>query len=441
MMALAKTEASSSFAAAADFTATESHQATWLQPRFSEGTEASSPAAAAELGSPVCYTSRKRRRTITHPTKSMETRRKTYICGYDDDGATTTTSRSSSRRPESARHASRQYKGKDSLSRLPLRRRRPRSAVRTEYLGVSSVAFAPPLRRYLDSPQHGRHALRSSAPSSTTRRIHSHSGSSGLLVGSEATTAAGSARSSISRSRKERERRGPAAECPNFYVYDDIPSFPTGLSEEQQGFPEGTAGVESRGKVDVLGMHQSPKISSPPGLLTPVGPDWWEGDSPPTSSIVDKHTQIAVETARCEAASDQTTCRAGGGCVDGSVPAHRPSLGEKELPSGVDEAAMGSGNICIGNTDDKKTNHSRKQEQCASGSCGARSCETRQGGQPIKQMLRSGRHRRRTLRSSAWDLLTGRRMERGRRKGSSDIHLPAVSVGRSRTNVGAIPSR
>lgn len=434
MMVLAKTEKSSSFATAADLTAIKPHHHAKLLPSLSRDTEAPSPAVVADLRI-SSYTSRKRNRAVAGSASSMEARRKKYARGYDD-GATTTISRSSgssgsSRRPDSARHASVQYEDEDSLSRLQLRRRiRPSSAIRAGYLGVSSIAFAPPLSRYLNSPQHGRHALRSSRPTSSTPRVHSRSGPFGVLAGPAAATTAERARQTTSWRGEELEGRGTAS-GPVTVGYYDTPWCPLTLSAEPQGFPERTVGMKSCGDLGVVGMHETPEISPPPGFLTPVGPDWLEGDCPPPSSIVDTHRQVVGEVARCDAASDPSTALAGRYSVDGSVPVYQPSLQEKEQPSGVDEVAIVNGNERIGNTGDSDSRHSSRYEQCAISSCGERSCDTRQEGQPTNLKRRNCRHRRQIPRRTAWDLLTGRRIGRHRRKGSGDIHLPAVNTGTS----------
>lgn len=433
MMVLAKPEAGSSFATATDFIAIEPQQAisSWLQPSLSKDTKTLPPAAPAKLTSSVSYVLRKRKRTANHPTASMQTRRKTYTHGYDD-GESSATSRSSRnrRRPESASHTSAQYDSKGPLSRLQQRRRsRPCSAIRTEYLGVSSIVFAPPLRRYLNSPHHGRHALRSARTTSPTRRMKSRSGPSGFLAGSAATTAGRQATTHISRSGKKLKRRGTAAPRPGTDSFDDTPWCSLAMSEEPLAYPERSAGVDRRGSVGVVGMGEPRELSPPPGLLTPVGPDWMEGNSLPTSTNVDKHSQIVDEVARCEVVSCQpTTVEPGGFGVDGSIFVHQPSLAEKKRPCGVNKEAIDHGNVGVGNNAGSGCRHSIQQDQRPSGSHAERTCVTRQKGQPTETMPYRSRHRRRIPCITAWDLLTGRKMGRDRRKGSSDIHLPAVSV-------------
>lgn len=433
-MVLAKPEAGSSFATATDFTdftAIEPHQAlSWLQPRLSKDTEALYPTAPAKLTTSVSSKTRKRKRANPHPTTSMPTRRRTYTRGYDD-GTTTSTSRSSGgrRRPESASRVSAKYMGKGPLSRLQQRRRRrPRSAIRTEYLGVSRIVFAPPLQRYLNSPQHGRHALRSSRATSPTRRVQSHSGPSGFLAGSAATMAGRRARGNISRSGEKLKRRGTVAASPEIAEFDDTSWCPLAPSGEPLTYSE-------RSNVGVVGMGESPEISPPPGLLTPVGPDWMEGNSLLTSLVVDKHSQIVAEVARREEVSCPRPLEPGGCGVDGNILVHQPSLRETERASGVNKEAIEYGNTGVGTDSGSGSYYSSQEEQGSSGRSGERSCGTTQEGQPTEIVPRCGRVRRRAPRIAAWDLLTGRKMGRDRRKGSSGIHLPPVGVQITRMNI------
>lgn len=416
-MVFPKIKASSSSAAATDSVAIERHHATRPQPSLSKDTavEALSPTATAEVRSSVNFVPRKRKRTILCATASMKNRRKTNIRGYDDGTTTTTSSSSNSRCPESARRASAQYEDKGPLSRLQLkRRRRPRSAIRTEYLGVSSVAFAPPLRRYLNSPQHGRCALRSTRPTSPTRRVHSIPEPQELWKESAPKITAGRTSQSTAR-REELQRRGTAAATPKPVGYDDTPWSPLTPSEEPQSFPERIEEEKGGNDAGVVRMHEPSEISLTTGLLTPVGPHWVESDSTPTSSIVDKQSPNADDIARCEAVSDPSTFQAGRCGADRSGLAHQPSMQENKRPSGVVKADIGNGDIGTCHNVD-------------SGSCGKRSYDTTQDVQRTKMMPRSSRHRRRIPRRTAWDLLTGRRMERDRRKGSNDINLSPVCV-------------
>lgn len=360
----------------------------------------------AELRIPSCYkylyTSRKRRKGSPSRVRLMETRRNTY-CYQHGGRATTRACRNSSRRSASARHAPLLHQHEeqhmhqyDAWS----------GHVGTEYLGVSNVAFAPPLRRYLESPQHGRHALRSSKPSAS--RL-----SSGLL-GSRVRARAESAGMEAKHARRpisrgNTSRRGGAA-CPEVYRYDHFSSCSTALSGENHECSTSLEELRS-------GSEHTPGTSPRHRLLTPVGPDWWEHDSPRSSSDVDAptrpaRTELTDENANFE--DEDHSAGDGGGA--------RATLSRNGESLDVRDGISSGGCRTIDDEDSKGSRHTSQRWEEGS----TRPDEDNKLGEVTKGGRASIR-RHRIPRSNAWDLLTGRRVEPGRRKGSYDIRLSQVS--------------
>lgn len=364
---------------------------------------------AAERQSPVCHASRcKRRRVAASVASPTRTNRKRF-CRFDDGASAMNYSRYS-RRPstagaESARHA----RPLDQDGGWPSRRhahqkRRPHCAIGTEYLGVSSAAFAPPLTRYLESPKHGRRALRSTC---TTTSIAPHSppaGSSRCAAGGPpavtATTTPEHVGRRISGDAEERDRRA------RLRGQEYSASSSTDQSGDRHALFVDAADAGSLDGLFGLRAKQPPKRCASLGLLTPVGPDWWE-----------------------TASEDQAPSRkhpasqAGGNdAVDSGNSLDQQLLRKEEERHPIDDA--------VGSGEESCSRPSSQQGPPGNGGRGAEKCEpaSRNEGYPPRSPVRGGsRRRRRVLRSSAWDLLTGRRMERGRRKGSCDIRVSDVS--------------
>lgn len=360
-------------------------------------TEADFP--TAELRSPVCYIARRKRKRKHIPEASpMETSRRR---SYRFHGGAAAVSPRHSGRPESARCAMRQDQDEEWLPRGHLRRRRPLSAIRTEYLGVSSAAFAPSLRRYLESPQHGRRALHSTTPSSATRDIaQSPARLSGRLSeGSPTPTTPEHPERLFSGSSKDRDRRAKLCGQGGYA------SCSTGRGGEYRAtFMVDTMEVES------FDGFSGPRVQHPPGrcpslgLLTPVGPDWWDTAS---------ENQAASKQSAPPTDSNDDDSRKG---IDQQL-----LMGEEELHSS--ESAADSGNES--DSDRPSCREPRRNSGCSED---GRDPTSRNDGSPTRPAVRgSRRRRRRVLSSSAWDLLTGRKMARGRRKGSRDIYISDVS--------------
>lgn len=304
-----------------------------------------------------------------------------------------------SRRPESARHDLRQGQDKEGLSRRHLRRKRPHTAIRTEYLGVSSAAFAPPLRRYLESPQHGRRALRSTTPSSTTPSMQSPPGSSGYFVEAcVAATSVGHGGRPISTDNRERDRRE------TFYRHDNPALCSTGLTDERNAALVDTVEAENLHDAAEPRVQQPPGRCPPPGLLTPVGPDWWE-TAPDNQATSEHPSPLAGGNDDCDS--------------DNGIDQQLLARNEEQHSS---KTAVDRGN-------ESGSHPSSQQESSQSSACSEDRCEPtkRDNRYPARSAVRGGHRRRRLRRSSAWDLLTGRRMERGRRKGSRGIKNSDVS--------------
>lgn len=352
-------------------------------------------AAAAELRSPVYHTSRRKRRRTTASTASpMETHRKR---SRRFEGGTAVMTSRYSRPPGSASYA--QEQDEDWLSRRHLRRRRPHTAIRTEYLGVSSTTFAPPLRRYLESPQHGRRALRSTTPSSATRSNQSPFGFSGCgVVGeSAAATIVEHVGRPISKGSQEQDRRA------RFYR---AASCSTNLRGERHATTLVDT-VELENLDDFTGPREQQPLGRcpPPEFLTPVGPDWW-GESP----------------------ENQAASRVPAPLTDGDDYGDRSNGIDQQLLTSKEERH--SSENAVGSGDESDSHRSSQQEPCqnSSGSEDEGGPTSRGERSPARPTVRGSHRRRRAVRSSAWDLLTGRRMERGRRKGSRDIHTSDVST-------------
>ncbi|CAM9262515.1 unnamed protein product [Ectocarpus sp. 12 AP-2014] len=401
-MMLVERDPSASFAEASRYVITASRKRRLLV----EDTTAAAPRIPE-----CCNTSRKRRK-ISPPMQPMETRRNRY--SYQNNGrATTTTASRNSRRPASAKRAS----DVEGVRHVPLPKKSHQQEQHmdhhdalcghfgTEYLGVSNVAFAPPLRRYLESPQHGRHALRSSKPSSSRpstgllgSRIRARAASAGME--------AAHARRPISRSNKS-WREGAA--CPDIDRYGHSSSCSTALSGENH---ERSASLEKLHS----GSEQTRGTSPRHGLLIPVGPDWRDYDSSPSSSDADEPTSVR---------------NADGNTHDGDDDGDRA----RETLSKIREFSLeiGEGAICgggrtngIDDADSRGSRHTsqRQEEGCTrhGGDNNFRGVATE--GRTSKELcVRWGSRRRRIPRSTAWDLLTGRRVQPGRRKGSCDIRL------------------
>lgn len=377
-----------------------------------------STTAAAGPERRACHTwHRKRRRSVTESELSpIDTSRK-RSCRFDDRVAATMNSRTSGR-PASARHAARQDRDKDWTPRRHLHRRRPHSAIRTEYLGVSSAVFAPPLRRYLESPQRGRRALRSPTPSCTTRSSARHSPptSPGHFAGEfPSATAQGRTGRPVPRGHKERDRRarllwqeGGTSTCSASHNVDVEPralrlDAPDGESLEdfagtRVGWPLGTR--------------------PPAGLLTPVGPDWW------VASLENQAKSTPTSTTADSDAGDDS-----GDGIDQQLVAR----GE-ERHSVVGDAGNENG-------DSHHSSHQEKPHCDDDGGEDRHKPTYGADGSLERPTIRGGRRRWRGLRSSAWDLLTGRRVERGRRKGSGDIRADGVSSFDSKDSLRHVPAQ
>lgn len=358
------------------------------------------PTAAAELKRTACHTSRgKRRRTSDREASLMETNRK-RSCRFDG-GAATMTSRHGSARPASARYSARQdHQDEGWMSRGHLHGRRPRGAVRAEYLGVSSAAFAPPLRRYLESPKHGRQALRSPTPTSAAQRMaQSPSRSSGCATGEfPAATTPEHVGRPISGVNRERDRRA------TLFGQESSASCPTSLSDERHATLVDTMD-ESLEAFARTRAEQPIGQRPPPGLLTPVGPDWWE--TSPESKARSKHAAPLTHN------NDDRDCTSG---VDQNL------VIREEIRRSIESA--------VGSEEEGGSYHSSHQEPSRNSNGGEdeHAPTSRDGGPLARPTVRgSHRRRRRVSRSRAWDLLTGRQVERGRRKGSGGFHVADVS--------------
>ncbi|CAM9719832.1 unnamed protein product [Ectocarpus fasciculatus] len=393
-MMLVERESSASFAEASRYSS-----ASRKRPFLVEDT--------AELRAPACYlyTPRKRRKSSPSRAQPMETGRNTY-CYQHDGRATARARRSSSKRPASARHAPLQHRqGEQHLHQHDAWS----GHLGTEYLGVSNVAFAPPLRRYLESPQHGRHALRSSKPSSS--RL-----SSGLLGSrvrarpASAEMEAAHARRPISRSNTS--RRGGAA-CPEISPYGHFSS--SGSTARSSEHHECSTNLEELRS----GSEQTLGTSPRQGLLTPVGPDWWEHDSSPRCSGMDAPTSVGNEKNDHNADFVDEDHVAD----DGDGARETLSRNDQSSLEFGDGAISGGGRTNgIDDGDSRESRHTSQQQDDRSTRCG----EDEQSREVVKQGRASIR-RRRIPRRTAWDLLTGRRVEPGRRKGSFDIRLSEES--------------
>ncbi len=337
--------------------------------RVSEDT--GTPSAAEFCGSfSADCTSRKRRRATCFPQPPMQASWKNSRRYSDDRTATTTgaprnNNNSSLRRPGSARRGTttpREDQGDYLPSRLQLQRRRPRSAMATGYLGVSSVAFPPPLRRYIESPQHGRRALRSSKSSPSTRSFHS----------------------------------------PSKMYRDDV-------SRDGNGWSEDTGEGGNRDDVTVP-LAPRPSGNSP-GLLTPVGPGWSETATPVESTECQESVGFPTDSSTDE--DDRSV---------GSEPLTRTEASSSQL-EGVHDGDRGDPKFGGDGEPDSRRPPSAKNQGIQQ-----RWRATRGEDQRQLPAARSSRRCRRILRSRAWDLLTGRRIERGRRKGSRDIQVPEVGA-------------
>lgn len=342
--------------------------------------------STAALQSLVLHASRrKRKRKDTSEASPMETSRR-RSCRFD--GGAAAISPRHTGRPGSARCAFRQDQDEEGLARRHLRRRRPLSAIRTEYLGVSSAAFAPPLRRYLESPQHGRRALRSTTPPSVTRGIVQSPDLSSGRLSEESPTAATPEHVgwSITTESKERVRRGPSC------GQGAAASCSTGRSAERRATLADSVETESLDGFAGPRVQQQPGRCPSLGLLTPVGPDWWE-------TVPETHAVTKQSTSLTDSTDDDS--------VDQQSPKDKRHSNDNAAHSGAESESNGP---------------SRREPRRNSGCSG-----DDRDGSPVRRAVRGSRRRRRVVRSSAWDLLTGRRMERGRRKGSRDIYVSDVS--------------
>lgn len=371
---------------------------------------------AAAYRIPECYNTSRKRRKISPPMQPMKTRRNRY-CYQNNGRATTTTASRNSRRPASARRAS----DVEGVRHVPLPKKKHQQEQHmdhhdalcghfgTEYLGVSNVAFAPSLRRYLESPQHGRHALRSSKPSSSRlstgllgSRIRARAASAGME--------AALARRPISRSNTS--WRGGAS-CPDIDRYGHASSCSAVLSGENH---ERSASLEELRS----GSEQTPGTSPRHGVLIPVGPDWREHDSSPIRSDVDEPTLVRTADENTHHDAD-----------DGDRARETLSrIGESSLELGEGAICGGGRTNGIDDADSRGSRHTsqRQEEGCTrhGGDNNFRGVATE--GRTSKELgVRCGSRRRRIPRSTAWDLLTGRRVQPGRRKGSCDIRLSEVS--------------
>ena len=320
-------------------------------------------------GSPVYRAPRKRSWTTCFQELPMRARPKSSRSRRHSDDVTATTRAprygSSSRPPETPRGTTLQDRDERLSSPLQLRRRRPSSATSTEYLGVSSIAFAPPLRRYIQSPQHGRGALRSSQSPPSTRILHS----------------------------PWEARRG---------------SF----SRDNDGSPLDTVGGEIHDSIAVPQAQRS-SGNSPTGLLTPVGPDWCETTPVDQSQSQEsrRHTELPAGNSGDHGSSSV-----------GSQSRVTTEALRSELQSNIAVGTSGPQRCGDGEPESMQLpSESSRNSPQSSGSAGP---EDYRGGTTARRSYR----RRRILRRRAWDLLTGRRIERGRRKGSRDINVPEVFV-------------
>lgn len=413
-MSLVKAELSSLY-----FTVIRTEPGTLVLPLLAPDTIAvvdpvGAPSASAHrvvdhLNTLARHTSRKRKRVCTFPGPPMGTRR-------SGDGASYTTPHRHSGRPQSAKEASRSLQQEQCQQLDPLpsglhvrRARRPHSAIRTEYLGVSAVAFAPPLRRYLKSPQHGRHALRSSKSSSARH------------LSGTATAGVESARCPSARTKKPRGRHVIGASDPDSLSYSTAP----GDSHEGSVLDASHAGGSESGVATPHRVEEPPTRDHPRHFLAPVGPDWWDSECSQAGSGAG---QDSPETT--DAPSGQIHSAADGcGLDDGIAGLETPSR-TGESPSRTNRNHVGSNDILVGLDDFSSSRSSDQQGGSGSGSDLHRDhlFSSRGGG----SALPASRGRRRTKRREAprnygWDLLTGRRVERGHRKGSHDIRIPGVS--------------
>ncbi|CAM9343776.1 unnamed protein product, partial [Scytosiphon promiscuus] len=289
----------------------------------------------------------------------------------------------------------------------------------TEYLGVSSAAFAPPLRRYLRSPQHGRDALRSSKSSSARfgsrpSRMHVR-GKAGYAL-----TGVGRAQRPISTTQKRRE-----AGTTRVYgsdIFQTSPSESTAPRDLEQGSGSELDAAHASGSGSGVDVHQ--RMNTQPAsvhsrtLLTPVGPDWLDSASQPAGGGASQASHGTAE-ARTDDSCD----------LDDAIVGFQTLMRKGRAPSGARGNHTGSGSDRTG---DRSVGSSRSsKKQAGRGSHG----ELRHGvplslrdEECVSPMPRRRRRSRANGRhmplTCGWDLHTGRRIERGRRKGSRDLDLP-----------------
>lgn len=237
-------------------------------------------------------------------------------------------------------------------------------------------------------------------------------GSSGCAVAELSAAAAEHIDRPVSWRNKGLDRRARA------YENDNSVCFPTGLSGERDATFVDTVEVKSLEDVaEPLLLHSSVSYS-PLGLLTPVGPDWWETASV-NRAARGHHGPQADGRDNSDRSEDginqQLLVRGGKQCSSENTVDTGDGMSGI---NGVDGADV-SCSFCSSRREPRRNSDGVEYK------CGT---NDRNGRSPVRSAVRGSRRRRRVVRSSAWDLLTGRRMERDRRNGSRDIHVSDVSA-------------